>query len=87
MKIKDWEKVVLSPSQSLADAILILEQGPTSEIVLVIGENQELLGTIIDSDIRRALVARKGLSNSLEKLMNRNPVVAPVGSSWPIIQD
>ena len=45
MKTKDWEKVTLSPSHSLADAISILEQGPTSGMILVVGEDQELLGT------------------------------------------
>jgi len=56
MKIKDWGKVLLSPSHSLVDAISILEQGPISRMVLVVGEDQELLGTIIDSDIRRAML-------------------------------
>ena len=72
MKIKDWEKVVLSPSHSLADAISILEQGPGTRMVLVVGEDQELLGTITDGDIRRALIRRKGMSSSLEEVMNRN---------------
>ena len=87
MKIKDWEKLLLSPSSSLADAISILEQGATSRMVLVVGEDQELLGTIIDGDIRRAIIRRKGMSSSLEEVMNRNPVVAPVGSSWSVIKD
>ena len=27
------------------------------------------------------------MSSSLEEVMNRNPVVAPVGSSWSVIKD
>ena len=87
MKIKDWEKLLLSPTSSLADAVSKSQQGPTSGMILVVGENQELLGTITDGDIRRALMRRKGLSSSLEKVMSRNPVVAPVGSSWLVIKD
>ena len=86
MKIKDWEKLLLSPSSSLADAVSILKQGATSRMVLVVGEDQELLGTITDGDIRRALIRRKEMSSSLEEVMNRNPVVAPSGSSWSVIQ-
>ena len=87
MNIKAWEKLLLSPSHSLADAISILEQRSTARMVLIVGEDQELLGTIVGGDIRRAIMRRKGMSSSLEKVMNRNPVVAPDGSSWPIIQD
>ena len=76
MKIKDWEKVVLSPSHSLADAISVLEQGPATRMVLVVGENQELLETITASDIRRAILRGKELSSSLESVMNRNRTLA-----------
>ena len=77
MKIKDWKKVVLSPSHSLADAISVLEQGPATRMVLVVGENQELLETITASDIRRAILRGKGLSSSLESVMNCNRTSAP----------
>ena len=77
MKFNDWEKVVLSPSHSLADAISVLEQGPATRMVLVVGENQELLETITASDIRRAMLRGKGLSSSLESVMNRNRTSAP----------
>ena len=76
MKIKDWEKVVLSPSHSLADAISVLEQGPATRMVLVVGEDQELLGTITDGDIRRAIIRGRTLSSSLETVMNRNRKLA-----------
>lgn len=76
MKIKNREKVVLSPSHSLADAISILEQGSGTRMVLVVGEDQELLGTITDGEIRRALIRGKGLSSSLETVMNRNRTLA-----------
>jgi len=76
MKTKDWEKVTLSPSHSLADAISVLEQGPATRMVLVVGEDQELLGTITDGDIRRAIIRGRTLSSSLETVMNRNRILA-----------
>ena len=87
MNIEDWEKLLLSPSHRLADAVSILEQRSTARLVLIVGEDQKLLGTITDGDIRRALIRRKGMSSPLEEVMNRNPVVAPVGSSWSVIKD
>lgn len=77
MKTKYWEKVTLSPSHSLADAVSVLEQGPATRMVLVVGENQELLETITASDIRRAILRGKELSSSLESVMNRNRTSAP----------
>ncbi len=77
MKSKHWEKVVLSPSHSLADAISVLEQGPATRMVLVVGENQELLETITASDIRRAILRGKVLSSTLESVMNCNRTSAP----------
>ncbi len=56
-------------------------------MILIVGEDRELLRTITDGDIRRALVSRKEMSSSLEEVMNRKPVNAPVGSSWPVIKD
>ena len=76
MKTKDWKKVTLSPSHSLADAISVLEQGPATRMVLVVGEDQELLGTITDGDIRRAIIRGRTLSSSLETVMNRNRTLA-----------
>jgi len=82
MKTKDWEKVTLSPSHSLADAISALEQGPATRMVLVVGENQELLETLTASDIRRALLRGKGLSSSLESLLNHNRTLAPKANGY-----
>ena len=76
MKPNNWEKVVLSPSHSLADAISVLEQGPATRMVLVVGEDQKLLGTITDGDIRRAIIRGRTLSSSLETVMNRNRKLA-----------
>ena len=57
-------------------------------MILIVGEDRELLGTMTDGEIRRALIRRKGMSSPLEEvIMNRNPVVAPVGSSWSVIKD
>ncbi|SVD66387.1 uncharacterized protein METZ01_LOCUS419241, partial [marine metagenome] len=57
--MKDWKRVLLSPNHCLVDAVAILEREAVTGIVVVVGENGELLGTITDGDIRRALISRK----------------------------
>lgn len=46
----------LDPADSLMDAIEALENS-ANRIVVVIDENNRLLGTVTDGDIRRALLA------------------------------
>ena len=78
--MKDWKRVVLSPNDCLVDAVAILEREAVTGIVVVVGESGELLGTITDGDIRRALISRKEMSSPLKSFMNVDPVVALVGS-------
>ena len=62
------------------DAVAVLEREAVTGIVVVVGENSELLGTITDGDIRRALISKKEMSSPLKSFMNVDPVVASVGS-------
>ena len=78
--MKDWERVLLSPNHCLVDAVAVLEREAVTGIVVVVGKNGELLGTITDGDIRRALISRKDMSSPLASFMNVDPVVASVGS-------
>jgi NDP-sugar pyrophosphorylase family protein len=44
------------------------------KIVLVVGPEGQLLGTVTDGDIRRGILKNIGLSEPIERLMNRNPL-------------
>ena len=68
--MKDWKKVLLSPHDCLVDAVAVLEREAVTGIVVVVGENSELLGTITDGDIRRALISKKEMSSPLKSFMN-----------------
>ena len=78
--MENWKRVLLSPNDCLVDAVAILEREAVTGIVVVVGESGELLGTITDGDIRRALISRKEMSSPLKSFMNVDPVVALVGS-------
>jgi len=69
----DWRELLLSPNDSLDRAIKVLHEGGR-RIALVSGENDRLLGTITDGDIRRALISQSTVKSPVSLIMNCNPV-------------
>ncbi len=55
---------------SLVDAMKAIQKGAVG-IALVIGKGDRLVGTLTDGDIRRALLAGRALSDSLDPFINR----------------
>lgn len=72
--------IVLPPSATLRSAMETLTR-TTVGIVLVAGADRVLKGILVDSDIRKALLAGVGLETPLEKSMNARPFTAPADSS------
>jgi len=71
----DWKKSLLMDHANIADAIRVLEDSPL-RIAFVVDENNTLAGTITDGDIRRGLISHVGLTESVNTVMNKQPVVA-----------
>ncbi len=69
----DWKKVVIKPDSSLKRAIEVLQEG-TYKIVLVANEDNRLLGTVTDGDIRRALIKKLPMNFEISSIMNRQPI-------------
>ena len=71
--MKKWEKCLIHKEKSIYDAAEIINQSGI-QIALVVNEQQVLLGTVTDGDIRRAIIARKNLELPVEDIMNRTPI-------------
>lgn len=69
----DWKKTVLDQEALISDAIRILDE-VALRIVLVVDEQQVLVGTVTDGDIRRGLIKRIALSDPVTSIMNRTPI-------------
>ena len=68
------QSILLQQNASLKDAIALLEA--TEEgIVLVVTDNNILLGTITDGDVRRSLLAGLDLEVQIKKVMKADMVV------------
>lgn len=76
--MKKFEKLLLTHDAVIHDAIEKLDNNE-AHIVLVVDGNRRLLGTVTDGDVRRGILKGVGLNESVEKIMNQQPIVARKG--------
>jgi len=67
-----WRKTVIAPDTPIVKAIEIIDQAAL-QIALVVNEQAQLLGTVTDGDIRRAILKHVSLDEGVSKIMNANP--------------
>lgn len=82
----NWRNCVLSMSDTMDRVVEVLEDNKQLAIGLVIDEDQKLVGTVTDGDIRRALIRNKNMDMSVTELMNAQPIVASSEDSQELIQ-
>jgi dTDP-glucose pyrophosphorylase len=81
---KNISDLFVSIDTTLADVLEVIDQSGIS-LALVTTEEGELIGTITDGDIRRALLRAMPLSSTAEFVMNRHPVTAAVGTDRTLL--
>jgi dTDP-glucose pyrophosphorylase len=69
-----WQPLSLKSTDTLKDALRNLDDNAL-QIVLIVDDNQRLVGTLTDGDIRRALLNEVSLSASVALAMNKQPVI------------
>lgn len=78
--MKKWQNILIRPDLPLEEAISVLDKGGL-RIALIVADDQRLLGTLTDGDIRRALLKHVRLDAPVKEVMCATPHVAEVG--WP----
>jgi dTDP-glucose pyrophosphorylase/CBS domain-containing protein len=84
--VKNIEKLFISPDSTIQDAIVCID-GNELGVALVVDADKHLLGTIVDGDIRRAMLAQLDMQLPLTVLLERKPaqyqkpITAPVKTS------
>ena len=80
-------RFLVAPDSSVNEVMACIDRG-TKGIALVVNQEQHLIGTVTDGDIRRAILAGMDLSSQATELLKRkvdlpypHPVTAPVGTS------
>lgn len=70
----DWRQTIILPNAALREVIASLEKTGL-RIVLVCDANRELLGTVTDGDLRRALLRGCNLETPVSEIMFATPLV------------
>ena len=78
--MNNWKKVILKPSNTMSNALEVLETEGLG-IIMVADNYNKLLGTVTDGDIRRALMQQKDANTLLEDIMRKNPFTVSVEHS------
>jgi dTDP-glucose pyrophosphorylase len=76
--MKYWKEALIHPDISINDAIKTITAA-SFQIALVVDNQQKLLGTVTDGDIRRGILKGICLSESVQKIMNSNPTIGYEG--------
>ena len=73
-QFEQWRHSVLPVDANIKQAVEILDK-VALKIVLIIGNSQNLVGTVTDGDIRRGLLRDLDLNSPLIEVINKNPFV------------
>jgi dTDP-glucose pyrophosphorylase len=76
----DIIQISILPNSTIGEALSVIDSGQV-KIALVVNDDNQLLGTLSDGDIRRGLLRRKTLNDTIEDVYSRNPVVVCEGYS------
>ncbi|MCX7748444.1 MAG: nucleotidyltransferase family protein [Clostridia bacterium] len=81
MIMEEIKRIQVNPEVSVKETMKIMD-ATSMETVLVVDEEERLMGIVTDGDIRRALLSGSSIEDSVSKVMNRN--YSAVSVSTPV---
>lgn len=73
-----FSEVLVNSGTKIKDVLKIINQAPhknlPSGIAVIVDDSNSLLGIVTDGDIRRALLNEYTIEDSVDKIMNKNPI-------------
>jgi len=78
--MKNLNNILISPETTLLEAIQVIDKAQT-QVALIVNSKKQLLGSLTDGDIRRALIKKTKLSATVESYMFKAPVTANIDES------
>ena len=78
--MKDIEQIKIVVTSTIEKALSVIDSGAV-KIALVVDTDNKLLGTLGDGDIRRGLLRKKKLNDTVEDIYFKNPTTANKGST------
>lgn len=78
--MKQWHQTIVTKNQTLLETMKIIDDS-SLQFAVVVDEEQHLLGTVTDGDIRRGILRGEGLDVPITSIMNPAPLSAKVGQN------
>ena len=78
--MKNIENIKLRQNATIKEALEIIDSG-AMQIALVVDDNDKLLGTLTDGDIRRGILRGLDLDSSIETIVFKEPAIAKISST------
>ena len=72
-KMSNWKKKIITKKFTIKETIKNLNSNPF-HICLLVNKKNQLIGSITDGDIRRAIIKGYSLDDKVEKICNKNPL-------------
>lgn len=79
--MKQWQKTLVNQNHTLLDTMKIIDDS-SLQFAVVVDEEQHLLGTVTDGDIRRGILRGEGLDVTITSIMNPDPIYAISGQKY-----
>ena len=73
--MKDVSQIFVFSNSTIRKALSVINSGAV-KIAIVVDDKSQLLGTLSDGDLRRGLLRKKNLDDTLEGIYFKNPITA-----------
>lgn len=78
--MKNVENIKLTSNATIKEALTIIDNG-AMQIALIVDENNTLIGTLTDGDIRRGLLKGLDLNSSIQSIIFTTPTLAKISDT------
>lgn len=78
--MKNIQNIKLKKNATIKEALKIIDSG-AMQIALVVEDNDKLIGTLTDGDIRRGLLKGLDLDSSIESIIFKTPTIATISDT------
>jgi dTDP-glucose pyrophosphorylase/predicted transcriptional regulator len=76
----NWKNILVSPTTTMRKLLTIIDD-EALKLALVVNEDNQLLGSVSDGDIRRALISGNELNALAKDIMHTSPITADVSAT------
>jgi dTDP-glucose pyrophosphorylase len=75
--MKNYKNILLKPTSTIKEALQIIDTGAI-KFAIIVNNNDQLIGTITDGDIRRAILNGKSLDSKIDNIYFKNPTTVTI---------